>query len=75
MQKNEPGKSNQIFPDLRVKGANSMSRKYRNSFIARWLLGIERPGIHDDLATDGEAALLLDHQRFWFAVPGDLCTC
>jgi acetyl esterase/lipase len=37
MQNKEPGKSNLKFPDLRVKGANSMSRKYRKSFIALWL--------------------------------------
>ena len=34
MQKQEPGKSNLKFSDLRVIGVNSMNRKHRNSFIA-----------------------------------------
>jgi hypothetical protein len=31
--------------------------------IERWLLWIEGSGILDDPAADGEAALLLDHER------------
>jgi acetyl esterase/lipase len=38
MQKQESGKSNLKFSDLRVKGANSMSRKHRNSLIALSLI-------------------------------------
>ena len=38
MRKREPGKSNLKFPDLGVKGANSVRRKYLKSFIALWLL-------------------------------------
>jgi len=37
--------------------------------IRRWLLGIKGSGISDDLATDGEAALVLDHQRLGLALP------
>ena len=37
--------------------------------IRRWLLWIEGSGISDDLATDREAALLLDHQRL------ESCSC
>jgi len=33
MQKQEHGKSNLKFSDLRGTGANSMSRKHRKSFI------------------------------------------
>jgi para-nitrobenzyl esterase len=38
MQKPESGKSNLRFPALRVTGANPVSRKHRESFIALWLL-------------------------------------
>ena len=40
MQKQEPGKSNLKFFDLRVTGANATSRKHRKSFIALWLMAI-----------------------------------
>jgi hypothetical protein len=38
MPKQEPGKSNLKFSDLRVTGENSMSRKHRKTFIALWLI-------------------------------------
>ena len=38
MQKQEPGKSNLKFSDLRMTAANSMSWKYRKFFIALWLM-------------------------------------
>lgn len=38
MQKQEPGKSNLKFSELRGPGANSMSRKHWKSFIALWLM-------------------------------------
>src|SRR6266702_2945695 len=38
MQKQEPGKNNPEFSDLRGNGASSMSRKYRKSSIALWLI-------------------------------------
>jgi len=38
MQKQEHGKSNLESSDLRITGANPMSRKHRKSFIALWLI-------------------------------------
>jgi hypothetical protein len=40
MQKHEPGMNNLESPNLRVNGANSMSRKHRKSFIALSLMAI-----------------------------------
>ena len=38
MQKQESGKSNLKFSDLKVTEGNSMGRKHRKSFIAPWLI-------------------------------------
>ena len=38
MQKQEPGKSNRELPAFRIVGANSLSRKHRNSLIALALI-------------------------------------
>src|SRR5690348_2530077 len=38
MQKKESGKSNLESSDLKVTGANPMSRKHRRSFVALWLI-------------------------------------
>jgi hypothetical protein len=75
MQKQESGKSNLKSPDLRVKRANSMSRKYRNSLIALWLIATAMlPSASAQVARNDKPEPLMIQEQGSFAVGGKVTT-
>jgi Alpha/beta hydrolase family len=75
MQKQEAGKSNLQFSDLRVTRANPMSRKHRKSFIVLWLIAaafISSASAQD--AGKNRPGPLMIREQGSFAVGGSVTT-
>src|SRR5437660_1048812 len=75
MQKQESEKSNLKFSDLRVIGANSVSRNHRVSFIALWLIAAcFFTSTTAQEAKESKPELLVIQEQGSFAVGGSVIT-